>query len=138
MTDLPRFAAWSSAIALSATVVPAAAHHSFAMFDQKKVMTLEGTVHEFQWKNPHAFIELDVVTGRRTQRWAIELNSPNNLTRQGWRRTSLRVGDKITVRIAPLRTGHPGGLFLDLRKVDGTILDSGLPKDGTPVNVLRP
>jgi len=114
---------------------PALAHHSFAMFDQRKVMTLEGTVREFQWTNPHSFIELDVSTGGKLQRWSIELNSPNNLTRQGWRRTSLKAGEKISVRIAPLRDGHPGGLFLDLRKADGKVLDSGLPKNGTPVNV---
>jgi len=128
---------WAGLAALCAVGVPAAAHHSFAMFDQKKVITLEGTVHQFQWTNPHAFIELDVTQRGRAQRWAIELNSPNNLTRQGWRRSSLHVGDKITVRIAPLRNGSPGGLFLDLKKEDGTTLDSGLPKDGTAVNAPR-
>ena len=120
---------------LALAAAPALAHHSFAMFDQKKVMTLEGTVHEFQWTNPHAFIELDVNAGGRNQRWSIELNSPNNLTRQGWRRTSLKTGDKISVRIAPLRNGNTGGLFLDLKKADGKVLDSGLPKNGAPVNV---
>ena len=115
---------------------PALAHHSFAMFDQRKIMTLEGTVTEFQWTNPHAFIEIDVSgETRRVTHWSIELNSPNNLTRQGWRRTSLRAGEEISVRIAPLRNGQPGGLFLDLRKADGRVLDSGLPKNGTPVNV---
>ena len=74
--------------------IPALAHHSFAMFDQRRIMTLEGTVTEFQWTNPHAFIELDVQSGGRTQRWAIELNSPNNLTRQGWRRSSLKAGER--------------------------------------------
>ena len=138
MSKTPRCAAWWAGIAAVCTLaVPAAAHHSFAMFDQRKVMTLEGTVNQFQWTNPHAFIELDVASGGRAQRWAIELNSPNNLTRQGWRRSSLKAGDRVTVRIAPLRNGHPGGLFLDLRKPDGTVLDSGLPKDGTPVNVPR-
>jgi hypothetical protein len=137
MTRFQRLVAWLMSLAMGLAVLPAAAHHSFAMFDQKKVMTLEGVVHEFQWTNPHAFIELDVESGARTQRWAIELNSPNNLTRQGWRRTSLRAGDRITVRIAPLRSGQTGGLFLDLRKADGTVLDSGLPKDGTAVNVPR-
>jgi len=129
---------WRPAWALGAAIavaVPASAHHSFAMFDQRQIMTLEGTVHEFQWTNPHAFIELDVAGGARTQRWAIELNSPNNLTRQGWRRTSLKAGERVSVRIAPLRNGHTGGLFLDLRKPDGQVLDSGLPKNGTPVNV---
>ena len=125
-------------LALAAALLapgPSLAHHSFAMFDQRKVMTLEGTVHEFQWTNPHSFIELDVAKGGKVQRWAIELNSPNNLTRQGWRRTSLKAGERVSVRIAPLRDGHPGGLFLDLRKADGKVLDSGLPKNGTPVNV---
>ena len=120
---------------LALAAVPALAHHSFAMFDQRKVMTLEGKVHEFQWTNPHSFIELDVTTGGKARRWSIELNSPNNLTRQGWRRSSLRAGEAISVRIAPLRNGQPGGLFLDLRKADGRVLDSGLPKNGTPVNV---
>ena len=130
-------AAWTTAAVLGAAALPTAAHHSFAMFDQTKVMALEGTVRQFQWANPHAFIELDVTARGRTKRWAIELNSPNNLTRQGWRRSSLKPGERVTVRIAPLRNGNPGGLFLDLRKADGTVLDSGLPKDGSAVNVPR-
>jgi hypothetical protein len=133
---MKRFLATALALA-AAGAAPVLAHHSFAMFDQSKLMTLEGTVHEFQWTNPHAFIELDVSTGGRNQRWAIELNSPNNLTRQGWRRSSLSSGERVSVRIAPLRNGAPGGLFLDLKKADGKVLDSGLPKDGTPVNVPR-
>jgi hypothetical protein len=116
---------------------PALGHHSFAMFDQTKVMTLSGTVREFQWTNPHAFIELEVPAGAKTKRWSIELNSPNNLKRQGWHRTSLKGGETVSVRIAPLRNGHTGGLFLDLTKADGKQLDSGLPKNGTPVNVPR-
>ena len=121
--------------ALVLTTLPAAAHHSFAMFDQREVMTLEGVVAQFQWTNPHAFIELDVPQNGGTSHWSIELNSPNNLTRQGWRRTSLRPGERVTLRMNPLRNGQRGGLFLDLEKSDGTHLDSGLPKDGTPVNV---
>ncbi|WP_336980599.1 DUF6152 family protein [Altererythrobacter fulvus] len=115
---------------------PAQAHHSFAMFDQKKIVTLVGTVAEFQWTNPHAFIEIDVPGGGKVLHWSIELNSPNNLKRQGWSRVSLKTGDKITLRMNPLRDGKPGGLFLDLKKADGKLLDSGLPKDGKPVNVF--
>jgi hypothetical protein len=122
-------------LAAGAMALPASAHHSFAMFDQKKQMTLEGTVTEFQWTNPHAFIEIDVPAGGKVQHWSIELNSPNNLKRQGWTRTALKQGDRISMRVAPLRNGAHGGLFLDLRKADGTVLDSGLPKNGTPVNV---
>ena len=122
-----------AALALLAGV-PAAAHHSFAMFDQTKIMTLEGTVTEFQWTNPHAFIELDAAGGRH---WSIELNSPNNLKRQGWSRDALKPGDKIKLRMSPLRNGKPGGLVLDLTRADGKLLDSGLPKNGQPVNVPR-
>jgi hypothetical protein len=111
---------------------PAAAHHSFAMFDQKKVVTLAGTVTEFQWTNPHSFLEVDVPGNGH---WSVELNSPNNLKRQGWTRSSIKPGDKVTVRLNPLRSGARGGLFLDVRLPNGRTLDSGLPKDGTPVNV---
>jgi hypothetical protein len=136
MTKLLTGAIVAGALIL-ASAGPALAHHSFAMFDQTKVMTLSGTVREFQWTNPHAFIELEVPNGEKAQHWSIELNSPNNLKRQGWHRAALKTGEKISVRIAPLRNGHTGGLFLDLRKADGKVLDSGLPKDGKPVNVPR-
>lgn len=117
-------------------VVPALAHHSFAMFDQTRIVTLVGAVHEFQWTNPHAWIEVDVPgPGGKAARWSIELNSPNNLTRQGWKRTSLKPGDRIRIRVNPLRDGKPGGLFLDVVLPDGKTLDSGLPKNGKPINV---
>lgn len=130
---MKRITAIAGAAALLAGI-PAAAHHSFAMFDQTKIMTLDGTVTEFQWTNPHAFIEIDAQGGRH---WSIELNSPNNLKRQGWSRGALRTGDKVKLRMNPLRNGKPGGLFLDLTKADGRVLDSGLPKNGEPVNVPR-
>jgi hypothetical protein len=115
---------------------PALAHHSFAMFDQKKVITLDGTITQFQWTNPHAFIEIDVpVRAGPAAHWSIELNSPNNLKRQGWTRTALKPGDKVSLRINPLRSGVKGGLFLDVKLPGGKVLDSGLPKNGTPVNV---
>jgi len=127
-----------AAAGLGLAALPATAHHSFAMFDQRKVMTLEGTVAEFQWTNPHSFIEMDVPqAGGAAQRWSIELNSPNNLKRQGWSRSALKSGDRITLRMNPLRDGRHGGLFLDVKLANGTTLDSGLPKNGTPVNVPR-
>ena len=121
--------------ALALSPFSAVAHHSFAMFDQRQIMTLEGTVSDFQWTNPHAFIEIDVPQQGRVVHWSIELNSPNNLRRQGWDRNSLHAGERISLRMSPLRDGTKGGLFLDLEKADGTTLDSGLPKNGTPINV---
>jgi len=125
-----RLAALGAAVA----AMPLAAHHSFAMFDQKQIVTLAGKVHEFQWTNPHAFLEIDDTKGKR---WSLELNSPNNLKRQGWVRSSVKPGDAVTVRMNPLRDGQPGGLFLDLKFPDGKVLDSGLPKNGQPVNVPK-
>ena len=115
----------------AALAVPAAAHHSFAMFDQKKIVTLEGKVHEFQWTNPHAFLEIDDTKGTR---WSLELNSPNNLKRQGWSRNSLKPGDEISVTFNPLRNGKQGGLFNSLVKADGKVLAEAAFAGGRPVN----
>ena len=120
--------------AMSLTL-PASAHHSFAMFNQREIMTIEGVVTEFQWTNPHVFIEMDAQQQGQTVHWSIELNSPNNLRRRGWRRNSLTPGERITLRMNPLRDGRHGGLFLDLEKANGSTLDSGMPKNGEPVNV---
>ena len=135
MMNRKPLAALAGACAIVVAGGTALAHHSFAMFDQKQIMTLEGTVSEFQWTNPHAWIELDVPAQGGSNRWSLELNSPNNLKRQGWARGSLRRGEEITVRFSPLRSGERGGLFLDLKKANGKVLDSGLPKNGKPVNV---
>lgn len=102
----------------------ALAHHSFAMFDRSKEMTLVGTVHEFQWTNPHSFIEVDVPNANGSvDKWSLECNSPNNLSRQGWHSDSLKPGDKITVVLWPLRSGEKGGLFISLKFPDGRVLD---------------
>ena len=101
----------------------ASAHHSFAMFDRSKETTLVGVVHEFQWTNPHSWIELDVPNDSGVDKWSIELNSPNNLSRQGWRSDSIKPGDKISVVIWPLRSGEHGGLFISLTTPDGSTLD---------------
>lgn len=126
----------SCALALAAIAVPAGAHHSFAMFDQSKSVTLKGSVVEFQWTNPHAWIELDVPNARGVnERWGIELNSPNNLTRQGWRRSTLKAGDKVTVTISPLRDGKKGGLFNTIVLPDGRMLGGERPTNGNAINV---
>jgi hypothetical protein len=102
----------------------ASAHHSFAMFDRSKETTLVGIVHEFQWTNPHSWIELDVPNeGGGTDKWSIELNSPNNLSRQGWKSDSVKSGDRISVVIWPLRSGEKGGLFISLTLPSGQVLD---------------
>jgi hypothetical protein len=119
--------------------MPAAAHHSFAMFDQSKTVTLKGTVTEFQWTNPHSFIELDAAgAGGKMEHWGIELNSPNNLTRQGWRRSSLKPGDVVSITINPLRNGMKGGLFNTVVLPDGRVLGGERATDGKAINVPTP
>jgi Family of unknown function (DUF6152) len=109
---------------LLVTASAASAHHSFAMFDRSKEMTLVGVVEEFQWTNPHSWIELDVTNENGSvDKWSLELNSPNNLARQGWKSTSVKPGDKITVILWPLRSGEKGGLFISLTLPNGQVLD---------------
>ena len=101
----------------------ALAHHSFAMFDMTKSVTLQGTIKTFKWSNPHAWIEINVPKeGSADEMWSVELTSPNNLMRVGWKRTSLKPGDKVTIIIHPLRTDAPGGSLAQVTLVDGTIL----------------
>ncbi|MFZ1990022.1 MAG: DUF6152 family protein [Alphaproteobacteria bacterium] len=108
----------------------ALAHHSFAMFDLGKQVTLAGTVKEFEWTNPHAWIEVNVPSEAGPDAlWSVQMNSPNNLTRQGWKRTTLKPGDRVTIIVNPMRDGRKAGLFYKLTKADGeTITD---PRPGS-------
>ncbi len=114
----------------------AAAHHSFAMFDQSRSLPLKGTVHDFQWTNPHAFIDVEVPNADGgVDLWKVELNSPNNLKRQGWKSTEMKPGDKVTVVIKPLRDGSKGGLFVSVTLPDGRVIGDPTQKGGGPINV---
>ena len=89
---------------------PAAAHHSFAMFDAKKTVTLTGTVKEFQWISPHVWIVMTTpVPGGQPKQWAIELSSPRTLARMGFTPKTFRPGMNITIEMHPLKDGSPGG-----------------------------
>jgi hypothetical protein len=112
-----------SMLGLAGAAVPALAHHSFAMFENDKNMTLEGTVKEFQWTNPHTWIQL-LVTGAdgKVTEWSIEGGSPNGLRRQGWRAESIKAGDKVSVVIRPLKSGEPGGALVSVTLPDGKVL----------------
>src|SRR5262245_39659881 len=117
-----------------ALALPASAHHSFAMFDSAKETTLAGTVKEFQWTNPHAWVQL-LVTGPdgKTVEWSIECASPNGLKRQGWRGNIIKPGDRVTAIIHPLKSGEAGGSLVILTLPDGTQLGrrGPPPKEGT-------
>jgi Family of unknown function (DUF6152) len=116
----------------------AQAHHSFAMFDQTQTLTLQGKVTEFQWTNPHAFIHVEIANAEGVKEvWQIELNSPNNLKRQGWKSSSLKVGETVNLKANPLRdlTVHKGGLFISVTKADGTVLGEATRAGGGPINI---
>jgi len=108
--------------------VPAFAHHSFAMFDHTRSVTLKGTVTKFQWTNPHAYLELDVAApDGKVSHFTIECTSINMLQRQGWRSTAIKAGDKVTAVVSPLIDGQSGGLLLEVTLPDGKVLDPGVP-----------
>ena len=107
--------------ALAMFTIPAFAHHSFAMFDAEKKMTLEGTVKEFQWTNPHSWILMMVPDAAGTpQQWAIELGAPGGLARQGWVPKTLTPGMKVQAIIHPLKDGTHGGQYMAVTLPDGT------------------
>jgi hypothetical protein len=112
-----------ASVAAMMAAIPALAHHSFAMFDAGKLMTLEGTVTQFQWTNPHAWILLMVndAEGKPAQ-WAIEMNGPTGLARDGWYPKTLTPGMKVKVVIHPLRDGNKGGQYLAVTLPDGTLM----------------
>ena len=102
--------------------LPSAAHHSYSMFDMNKTVAMQATMVRFPWQNPHAFIELDAAARGGTERWAIEMNSPNNLAQEGWKRTSLKPGDRVTIWVHPLRNGARGGSYVGVRLPNGSTL----------------
>jgi hypothetical protein len=116
-----RFVAAASAAFVLIGGGAALAHHSGAMFDRAKEVSFSGTIKEFQYVNPHSWIEVLVPdgAGEKTVQWSFETEGPNRLQRVGWTRYTLRPGDKVTVRGHPLKDGRPGGSLIDITTADG-------------------
>jgi len=122
-----------SVIAMAAmlTASSAIAHHSFAMFDQSKTVTLQGTVKDFRWSNPHVFIQLLVKNDAGVEEeWSIEMTSPEHLVRVGWKPGTLKPGDKVTLNIHPMHDGSKGGQYLSGTGPDGPLIGSPTPSQG--------
>jgi hypothetical protein len=121
------FAAGVTIAAMLAFIMPAYAHHSTGAFDSSVVVAVEGTVTQFRWINPHASIKVDgkASGGFSGGVWTVEMTAPTVLVNAGWKRTSLKVGDKVTIYLNPLRNavvlkdGSQGGLYV------GAILQGG-------------
>ena len=97
------------------------------MFDRTKEVTISGTVRVFEWTNPHSWLQLVVPasSGRRAAEYSIELGSPNTMVRQGWRKSTFKPGDRVSVVIYPMRDGSPGGAFVSAINASGQSLPTG-------------
>jgi hypothetical protein len=110
-------------LALLEWAATSAAHHSFEMFDRAKTVSLSGSVKEFQWTNPHCWIQLWVPgVGGVPVEWGIELDSPRSLIRTGWKPGLIKAGDSITVTIHPKRDGSDAGGYVSGTAADGSTL----------------
>ncbi len=130
-----RLAMLLTSFALALTAGSTLAHHSFAMFDREHQIDLEGVVQEFRFANPHSFIYLAVKQDDgSTVTWSLEGQSPSFLVRDGWNSKTLKPGDELKMRIAPLRSGAPGGAWAanQISFRDGRVLEvshrSGFPE----------
>jgi hypothetical protein len=111
---------------LVVVAVPAAyAHHSYAMFDSNKSVTLEGSVKSFRWASPHALIEVTVPYKSGPIDWSIEMNGVGGLMRTGWTPTTIKPGDKVKFVVHPLRNGNAGGSFVSMTLPDGKVMGGG-------------
>ena len=114
-------------VASAAMAAPASAHHSFAMFDATKPMTMTGTVREFEWVNPHSWLRLMVLdqASGKTMEWAFELGSPVQQISAGWKADSVKPGDKVTVTIHPMKDGSRVGGLISATLPNGATLGNG-------------
>ena len=108
------------ALALPACAIPALAHHSYAEFDTDNKMTLEGTVKEFQWTNPHSWMLVMVPNASgQLEQWAVELNSVSLLAARGWKPKTVVPGDKVAITFHPMRNGMHAGSYMAIKLPNG-------------------
>jgi len=120
------WAAATTVALVAADLVPASteAHHSTSMYDRSAPITIEADVVEFRWVNPHSYltvVETAAAEGA-PKTWSIEMSSPGVLTRSGWSKRTFNPGDRITLKLGPLRNGDLGGIFLEATLADGTVM----------------
>ncbi|HUO67412.1 MAG TPA: DUF6152 family protein [Gammaproteobacteria bacterium] len=131
---------WLAGVAALAVAAPALAHHSTAAFDMEKTIEITGTVEDFQWTNPHTWTNVKVEGGADTAGiYGLEGMSPNYLGRNGWTKSTLKPGDKLTFQVHPLKDGRPGGFMVAVKMPDGTLLYN-LPhrEEGAPAPKTLP
>jgi hypothetical protein len=113
----------AAAALVVAPVFPSTAHHSNSAYQVDQIITLEGTVKEWRWMNPHTWLYLTVVgEDGKTKEWAVEGRPPGILGRAGWSSTILVPGERVTVHASPAKNGDPEGIIARVTKADGTVL----------------
>lgn len=122
--NVTRLASLIGCLALVGLPSAAQAHHSFAMFDSKQVVTIKGTISKVEWGNPHVYFFVDVkdAQGSVTQ-YTVECGSINILLRKGWKPNTVKVGDAVSADISPLRNGNAGGLLKTMTVPNGTVFE---------------
>jgi hypothetical protein len=128
-----RYVLFAVLLGLTLPVAPSFAHHSVsAEFDLSKRITLEGRVTKIEWMNPHVYLYVDVNAEGKTANWACETAGPNTLARQGWSRSSLKIGDRITVVGYKARDGSYVASAREIVMANGRKVFVGSPYDGAP------
>jgi hypothetical protein len=120
---------WLAGFTASMLVLPAVAHHSYAVFDLTKRLTVAGTVAKFEWTNPHSYLWVYVPrpgSPKEYDLYGFENGSPTMMTRQGWTSSVLKAGDRVSIEYSPLKDGRQGGHLARVTFADGRVL-SGDP-----------
>lgn len=122
--------AWlAAAMCLAA---PVTAHHSQAMYDASKLVTLSGVVTKFSMVNPHTLIYFEATVDGKKESWKLETDSAVSMMRKGWKRDQFREGDMITVSFHPMRNGEPDGFLREITGPDGVTVRIGGGTGGPP------
>jgi hypothetical protein len=102
----------------------AAAHHTYAMFDQTRTVSLRGTIRALEWSNPHIWVWVDATDpSGKAVTYGFESNAPSELARFfGWSRQALKPGEPVSVEYSPLKSGRPGGALRTITFTDGRVL----------------
>jgi hypothetical protein len=125
-----------AALAGAAFAVPAVAHHSFGHYDMEKIAEIEGTVRKYEWTNPHCWLFVDVASANgESVTYGFELSSVGEMLRRGWKKTSVKFGDRVKVKFRPMRDGTPAGLMVSADK-DGTRIGADV-RGPQPAQPLR-